>query len=126
MSEKLITIKEVALNNNCPECYSIVKCSFALPLKDGSQLTFKQKFVETKFYKSVTQDIMQDITCKTCNTTIYPIIWTNDIERVFEYHKKAFISKKSSFKLKRLSWILIFSLSIILTVVLVAFFEAYN
>ena len=97
MSEKLITIKEVALNNNCPECYS----------KDGLHLTFKQKFLETKFYKSITSEITHEIECKTCNSTIYPVQWTADIERVFEYQKKTFVPKKSSKYLKKASWIAI-------------------
>jgi hypothetical protein len=97
MEDKYIIIKEVALNNNCPECYST----------DGLWLTFKQKFVETKFYKSITSEIKHDIECKTCNSIIYPVQWTDEIERVFEYQKKAFTSKKSSIYLKKLSWILI-------------------
>mgnify|MGYP000076591851 CR=1 FL=1 len=78
MSEKFITIKEVALNNNCPECYS----------KDGLRLTFKQKFLETNFYKSITKEVSHSIACKTCNNTIYPVQWTDDIERVFETGEK--------------------------------------
>ncbi|WP_034041925.1 hypothetical protein [Wocania ichthyoenteri] len=105
MSEKFITIKEVALNNNCPECYS----------KDGLRLTFKQKLLETKFYKSITKEISHSITCETCNTTIYPVRWTDDIERVFEYQKKAFVPKKASTYLKKLSWIVIIFIAIVIT-----------
>ena len=96
-TEKLITIKEVSLNNNCPECYS----------NSGLQLTFKQKFKETSFYKTVTSETTEEIECKTCDTMIYPISWTNDIERVFNYHQRAFVAKKASVKLKKLAWILI-------------------
>ena len=97
MQEKLITIKKVALNNNCPECYST----------KGLYLTFKQKFVETKFYKSITSEIKHIIECNTCNTVIYPVKWTNDIERVFEYQKKTFVPKKSSIYLKKTAWVII-------------------
>ena len=108
MSEKLITIKEVSLNNNCPECYS----------KDGLRLTFQQKFIETKFYKSITSEISHNIECKTCNTKIYPVQWTEDIERVFEYQKKAFVPKKNSKYLKKASWIVIILIVVILIAII--------
>jgi hypothetical protein len=104
MTDKLVTIKEVSLNNNCPECYS----------NTGLQLTFKQKFVETKFYRSTSKDVVHEIDCKTCNTIIYPVNWTEDIERVFVYHQKAFTPKKTSLNPKRLSWILISLISIMI------------
>ncbi|MFD1161475.1 MULTISPECIES: hypothetical protein [Hwangdonia] len=104
MSEKFITIKEVALNNNCPECFS----------KDGLRLTFKQKFLDTKFYKSITADVSHSIACKTCNSTIYPVQWTDDIERVFEYHQRAFEPKKASTYLKKLSWIAILFIAVVI------------
>ncbi len=104
MSEKLITIKEVELNNNCPECYST----------NGLLLTFKQKFVETRFFKSITNDITQEFFCKTCDSIIYPERWDKNIERVFEYQKKAFVPKKASVKYKKATWIVIASISIII------------
>ena len=104
MAEKLITIKEVNLNNNCPECYSA----------NGLQLTFKQKFKETNLYKSITNETTQEIECKTCNTIIYPVMWTEDIERVFNYQQKAFTAKKPSTKLKKKAWLLIAPLGILI------------
>lgn len=97
MSEKLITVKEVSLNNNCPECFS----------KEGLQLTFKQKFIETHFYKSITQDITTEMYCNICDTSIYPERWTEDIERIYDYQFKAFTPKKASRKFKKLFWIVI-------------------
>lgn len=111
MSEKLITIKEVALNNNCPECYS----------KNGMKLTFHQKFIETKFYKSITSEISHNIECKTCNTKIYPVQWTEDIERVFEYQKKSFAPKKSSKYFKKAFWVgIAFILLITIIIVIIS------
>jgi len=104
MTEKLITIKEVNLNNNCPECYNT----------NGLQLTFKQKFKETPLYKSITNETTQEITCKTCNTAIYPVMWTEDIERVFAYQQKAFEPKKASTKLKKKAWLLIALLGLLI------------
>jgi len=97
MDDKFITVKEVVLKNNCPECYN----------NEGLRLTFKQRFIETKFYKSITADIKHNIACKTCNSIIYPVQWTEDIERVFEYQKKAFTPKKVSKRLKKAFWIAI-------------------
>ena len=97
MEAKFFTLKEVNLNNNCPECYS----------RDGLQLTFMQKFVENKFYKAITLQTKQKLTCNTCNTEIFPVRWTDDIEQVVAYQKRAATPKPKSFKLKRLAWILI-------------------
>ncbi|MBP92948.1 MAG: hypothetical protein CMC55_02390 [Flavobacteriaceae bacterium] len=97
MYDRFITIKEVAINNNCPECYNT----------NGLHFTFKQKFVETSFYKSLTTEIAHELNCKTCETTIYPVNWTDDIDRVFEYQQRAFVPKKASFKLKKTAWIAI-------------------
>lgn len=107
MEEKFITIKEVALINNCPECYNT----------NGLQLTFKQKFVETKFYKSITKETSHQLECNTCHTSIYPVRWTDDIERVFIYHQKAFTPKTASTKLKKPAWLLIIGLIILIIVV---------
>ena len=108
MSEKLVTIKEVVLKNNCPECFS----------KEGLRLTFKQKIIDTRFYKSITSQIHHEIDCEKCHTIIYPVKWTDDIERVFEYQKKAFVPKKTSTYLKKTAWIAII-LTIIIAIVVI-------
>lgn len=97
MKTHFITIKEVALKNNCPECYS----------NEGLRLTFKQKFIESYFYKTLTTETSHILSCKTCHTTIYPVSWTEDIERVFKYHQRAYTPKKASFKLNKKAWALI-------------------
>ena len=113
MDEKWITLKEVNLNNNCPECYNT----------NGLQLTFKQKFIETSLYRSITNYTTQDIHCETCNTDIFPVMWTEDIERVFSYQQKAFVPKKASTILKKKAWLLITLLGVlILAVILLAIF----
>lgn len=97
MIENELTLKEVCLNNNCPICYS----------KKGLRLTFKQKTVETTFYKSITAEITNEMECNTCNSIIYPVQWTDSLERVFEYQRKLVVSKKASTYLKKASWIVI-------------------
>ncbi|MDO7170975.1 hypothetical protein [Mariniflexile sp. AS56] len=99
MTEQFVFIKEVDLNNNCPTCFNT----------DGLRLTIKQKMVETDFYKAITAEIKYDLACKTCKTDIYPVNWTEDIDRVVEYHKKAVKPKKTSTRLKKTSWLAIFS-----------------
>ncbi|PQV51655.1 hypothetical protein CLV33_101582 [Jejuia pallidilutea] len=96
-TEKLIPVKKVTLKNNCPECFS----------NNGLQLTFSQMFVETSFYKSITNNISHTIVCNTCNSTIYPERWTDDIERVFTYQQKAFTPKPASKYYKKIFWIVI-------------------
>ncbi|MEL0454985.1 hypothetical protein WJN01_02005 [Flavobacteriaceae bacterium SZ-1-7] len=108
MPEKFIDSKEVILKNNCPQCYGT----------DGLRLTFKQKIVETSFYKSITSEINQELACKKCNSIIYPVQWTDDIERVVAYQNKAFTPKKASTYLKKTSWIAI-GLAIALTALLI-------
>ena len=96
MEEKFLTLRQVSLNNNCPECYS----------KDGLQLTFKQRFIENSFYKAISKETSHSLFCHTCKTMIFPVRWTDDIELVFEYQQRASTPKASSFKLKTLTWVL--------------------
>lgn len=110
MHDEFIPIKEVALKNNCPECFST----------EGLRLTFKQRFKETQFYKSITADIEQEINCNTCNNKIYPVQWTDDIERVVEYQKRAFTPKKTSRYLKKASWIIIGLIGLVLIATTIA------
>jgi hypothetical protein len=96
-TQHFFTLKESQLSNNCPECYSGV----------GLVLTFKQKFVENLFYKAITSEIKHEMHCKTCNTDIFPIRWTSDIEQVVAYQKRAVAPKPKSLKLKKAGWIFI-------------------
>ena len=97
MDKQWITVKEVMLNNNCPECFN----------KDHLELTFKQEYIDTKLSKSVTQNITANMHCNKCDTVIYPERWTEDIERVYEYQMKAFEPKKASKKFKPLFWVIV-------------------
>ncbi|GAB1858254.1 hypothetical protein MHTCC0001_30910 [Flavobacteriaceae bacterium MHTCC 0001] len=94
MKEAFITVKKVALKNNCPECFS----------NDGLQMTFKQKYFENAFQRSITNTVVTEIYCNVCNTTIYPERWTEDIERVRDYQQKAFTPKPTSRQFKKLFW----------------------
>lgn len=111
MDDKFLTIKIVPLNNNCPECYSI----------GGLVLTFKQKFIDTRFYKSISSEIKHEIACKTCQTTIYPVQWTDDIDRVFNYQTKAFVPKQKTIVLKKTFWMLVLATIALILLVFLAF-----
>ena len=107
MDVKFFTLKEVELNNNCPECYS----------RDGLQLTFKQRFIENSFYRAISKETSYSLFCDVCKTIISPARWTNDIELVFEYQQRASPSKPTSFKLKTLSWV---SIGVLVTLILIS------
>ena len=95
MEESFITLKEVPINNNCPEFFN----------NTGLKIIFKQKFIETKFYKSITDSIAKEMLCENCNTIIYPVRWTDDIESVVDYQTKALSPKKASTYFKKLTWV---------------------
>ncbi|WP_027127406.1 hypothetical protein [Gelidibacter mesophilus] len=105
MEERFFTLSEVELNNNCPECFS----------RQGLKLTFKQRFIDNFFYKAITAETAHSLFCDVCKTKIFPIRWTEDIERVFKYQQRASPPRPASFKLKTQGWMLI---GILITLVL--------
>ncbi|NJB36809.1 hypothetical protein [Croceivirga sp. JEA036] len=94
--EKNIAIKEVELTNNCPECYNQLL-----------KLTFYQKHTYNAFFHRITSQISHEIKCKTCYSMIYPVNWTEDIERVFEYYNKLATPEKKATKPTTLTFVLI-------------------
>ena len=110
-TQQYFTLKEVQLKNNCPECYS----------NEGLELTFKQRFVENLFYKAITEDTIYEMHCNTCNTDIFPVRWTDDIEQVVAYQKRAVTPKSKSLKLKKAGWIFVILDVLILVTVLLFF-----
>ena len=103
MDDKFFTLKTFNLNNHCPECYS----------REGLELTFKQKFVENTFFKAITTDTIHSLYCTNCNTEIFPVRWTDDVDQVVDYHIRAVTPKPKSLKLKKMSWVIIFALTIL-------------
>lgn len=114
METHFFTLREVDLNNNCPECYS----------QNGLQLTFKQRFIENYFYKAISKETSYALFCNVCTSMISPARWTNDIDLVFEYHQRASPPKPGSFKLKTLSWIIIGILLVVTTGATLLFFKS--
>ena len=116
MKNQFFTLKEVELNNNCPECYS----------REGLQLTFKQRYIETFLYKAISAETAHSLFCKVCETMIFPARWTDDIDRVFEYQQRASTPKPTSFKLKTPSWILILLSVVILIATIILFLGIFK
>ena len=105
-SSRYFTLKEARIGNNCPECYS----------NDSLELTLKQKLIETKFYKAITDETVSQLCCLNCEVQIFPIRWTDDIERVVDYHNRGLKRKPKSTKLKPISWALISGFVLIIVV----------
>ncbi len=95
--ESNILLKEIALQNNCPECYS----------QDGLRLRFFQKHIQNAFFKRLTTETSNVMDCQKCGSTIYPVQWTEDIERVHNYYTKLVKAKKTSFKLTKWGYLLL-------------------
>jgi len=104
MKGDYLQIKTESLNNHCPEYFST----------EGLQLSFKQKHSDTRLYKAITNDIIYELHCKICSSEIFPVLWTDAIERIIDYKKKAFKPNKKFFKLKRLAWVLLIILDVLL------------
>jgi uncharacterized protein with PIN domain len=104
MDIKTHVIHNAKVNNNCPECYST----------NGLQFTFTQEEVENKLYRYIKKDVNEKLECQNCNQIIYPVKWTADIERVYNYNKKLVKPLGAGFKLMPLGWILVITDALIL------------
>ena len=93
----MLVIKEAAITNNCPECFN-----------QELKLSFYQKHVKTLFYHKMTHEVTSEIKCKKCFSIIYPVNWTTDIERVFDYYRKLVEPKKTNIKFTALCYITVF------------------
>lgn len=90
-------IEQKIIANNCPECFA----------NDTLSLAFFQKCTQNSFFKRTTDEITNTLKCTKCDTDIYPISWTEDIERVYEFYMKSINPRKASLKLTKLSYSLI-------------------
>lgn len=82
--EKLEVIKQADITNNCPECFN-----------QDMTLFFYQKHLHSRFYHKITSEIQHRIKCNRCDSVIYPVNWTDDIERSFEYYQKTVQPQKA-------------------------------
>ncbi|WP_461533598.1 hypothetical protein [Sinomicrobium sp.] len=115
LSEKRVVIKEAALTNNCPVCYN----------DSGLLLVFYQKHIETSWYKKITGEVNSDLQCKKCKSTIYPVKWTEDIERVIDYYTKTIIPEKRRFRLTKKSYYIAGILFVLIGSLLALYYSGY-
>ena len=104
-TEKLVVLKDAELTANCPECFN-----------KSLRLAFYQKHIYGKLYNKITSEVTNQITCNTCSSDIYPGIWTDDIERLFNYYQKMVVPERSSLKFTSLFYILILTLIVLAAV----------
>ncbi|AFL80897.1 hypothetical protein Aeqsu_1404 [Aequorivita sublithincola DSM 14238] len=97
MKQKTHTLHTARSKNNCPTCFGA----------DGLEFTFTQEEKETPFFKKPALEIENKLFCHTCNNKIYPVNWTEDIERVFDYNKKIAETNKQYLKVKPLFYIMV-------------------
>jgi uncharacterized protein YbaR (Trm112 family) len=97
MTAKTRILHTARLKNNCPTCFG----------NDGLEFTFTQEETETPLFKNHVNQIDKKLYCHTCKTEIYPINWTEDIERVYDYNKKIAETNKQYLKVKPLFYILV-------------------
>ncbi|CAZ95390.1 hypothetical protein [Zobellia galactanivorans] len=94
--EKLVMIKEAELTNNCPECFN-----------QDLKVSFYQKHKYGKLFHSITNEVTHEIVCNKCESKIYPVSWTDDIERSFKYYQKMVTPDRNTLKFTPLFWVLI-------------------
>lgn len=97
MSHKTNILHTARLHNNCPTCFG----------KDGLEFTFSQEEQENLFFHKPSSKIEKNLYCHNCKNPIYPLNWTLDIERVYDYNKKIAETKRQYLKVKPLFYILI-------------------
>ncbi|MBT8262433.1 MAG: hypothetical protein KJO05_06395 [Bacteroidia bacterium] len=108
MPETSHILHTAKLKNNCPEC----------SLADSLELTFTQIENENRFYSKASKNINSVMRCNSCDTTIYPVSWNEDLERVYEYNRKLAKPKPTGIKLKPLAYFIIILDAIIIGIVI--------
>lgn len=106
-TEKLDVIQEFEIKNNCPKCFN-----------QEMRLTFYQKHRFSKLFYKVTNKVTHQVQCKKCESFIYPVDWTPDIERIYDYKKKMVTPKKASLKYTGLFYgLIVFSIALVATAI---------
>lgn len=93
---ELHPIREAPLTNNCPLCFN-----------QDLTLRFFQKHAYTRLYHRVTSEVAEELHCNTCQSRVYPVTWTEDIERSVEYYRKAIAPEKAGIRFRPLFYILV-------------------
>lgn len=109
MATELKKIHTAILQCNCPECYS----------NSGLELSFKQEWQETFWVYKATDIVREEINCKHCEFPIYPVKWTADIERLYEYNLKL-AEKETFFKVKSQTYVIGLLIAAVIAIVIYA------
>lgn len=104
MATELKSIHTTKLKCNCPECFST----------SGLQLGFNQEWKENFWLKKATHVVREELKCNHCDFPIYPVKWTPDIERQYEYHLKLAVRERY-FKLKSKAYFVMLAGVILIT-----------
>ncbi|MBT8297552.1 MAG: hypothetical protein HKP42_04870 [Maribacter sp.] len=100
--ERFEVIKKADITNNCPECFN-----------QDMKITFQQKHKYGRLYDQTTSEVTHKIKCNKCESIIYPVNWTDDIERSFNYYQKMVSPKKASIRFTSLFYILIIAIIVL-------------
>ena len=114
VKEKKVIIKETNITNNCPKCFN-----------QELKLTFYQRHTYGRFFDKTTKDISHEIKCIKCNSLIYPVDWTEDIERVYQYYLKMATPDKASIRFTPPFYILTLLLIAIVAVAAYIFIQTF-
>ena len=69
------------------------------------------------------KNISEKLYCHSCENTIYPVNWNEDIERVYRYHKKQAKPKQTSVKFTKLGKIIALGTLLFISLVIVVFYQ---
>lgn len=112
--EKLEVLKDANITNNCPECFN-----------QDMQLTFYQRHLYGKLFHRITNDVSHKLKCNTCNSEIFPVSWTEDIEKIYDYYQKMVEPKKASIRFTVLFFVLILLAIVVVGAVVYLFAEGH-
>jgi|SRR5690554_6072716 len=111
MSQKTNTLHTARLKNNCPTCFGT----------NGLELTFTQNEKENSLVHKPNSKIDEALFCHNCKNPMYPVNWTEDIERVYDYNRKIAETKRQYPKVKPLFYFLIFTAMVLVAAILYIF-----
>ncbi len=94
--ERYELLREAPLNNNCPECFN-----------QNLTLRFSQRHLQGKLYHRTCREVRQELQCNTCKTVLYPVQWSEDIERSVAYYEKAVEPARAGIRFTILFYVLL-------------------
>ena len=112
--EKLLVIKEAKITNNCPECFN-----------QDMTLSFSQRHMYSKLYHRTTAEVQYQIKCNKCDSIIYPVKWTEDIEKTFDYYQKTVKPESAKTRFSVLFYVIIIGVLLLLGALAYLYLEGF-